>query len=149
MQHLRQLLEDLEMSWTMALVGAAIGIALTAAAYWAALYLVVRIPADYFSEERRRRLRRQHPLRRWSMTIAKNLAGVFVVILGAALTLPGVPGPGLLLIAIGVLLIDFPGKRRLEQRFIGHPRVLRAINGHRLRAGTPPLVMNPDEKSNA
>jgi hypothetical protein len=40
---------------------------------------------------------------------------------------------------IGLTLVDFPGKRRLERRLLRHPRVLRAINRLRARFDRPPL----------
>jgi hypothetical protein len=69
-----------------------------------------------------------------------------ILLLGIPLILPGVPGPGLVLIVIGVSLLDFPGKRRLEQRVVGRPRVLKAINALRARFGRPPLVVDGAEE---
>ena len=39
-------------------------------------------------------------------------------------------------------MLDFPGKRRLERRLIGRPRILRSINRLRARFNRPPLVMD-------
>ena len=44
-------------------------------------------------------------------------------------------------ILIGLMLIDLPGKRRLERKLVGRPRILRAINRLRKRFGSPPLVL--------
>jgi hypothetical protein len=49
------------------------------------------------------------------------------------------PGQGLLTILIALILLDFPGKRSLERRIIARPKVLRAVNGLRTKAGRPPL----------
>ena len=57
------------------------------------------------------------------------------------LTLPGVPGQGMLTILIGLMLLDVPGKRRLERRIVGRRRILQAINRLRKRFGRPPLVL--------
>ena len=46
---------------------------------------------------------------RWTGLILKNLLGVLLVILGGIMTLPGVPGPGILTILLGVMLLNFPG----------------------------------------
>jgi hypothetical protein len=78
--------------------------------------------------------------------ITKNIVGAVVVILGVLLSLPGVPGPGLLTIFVGFLLLDFPGKRRLEVWLLNRPKVLGPINRLRQRYGKPPLVL-PDGSS--
>ena len=41
--------------------------------------------------------------------IGKNMAGVLLVVLGILLSLPGVPGQGILTILLGIMLLDFPG----------------------------------------
>jgi len=73
----------------------------------------------------------QHPL----AAVAKNVAGVVLVLLGLVMALPGIPGQGILTMIVGLTLIDFPGKRGMERRLIGRPRILHAIN--RLRGGVP------------
>ncbi|OYV97228.1 MAG: hypothetical protein B7X11_06595 [Acidobacteria bacterium 37-65-4] len=45
---------------------------------------------------------------------------------------------------IGVSLIDFPGKHRLEARLVAQRMVLHAINAVRQRFGRPPLVLAPE-----
>src|SRR6476620_2309536 len=76
------------------------------------LGLVIALPATYFSKNRNI-IASRHPILRWLGLIAKNLLGVAIVVLGILLSLPGIPGQGLLTIVIGAMLIDFPGKRRL------------------------------------
>jgi len=53
----------------------------------------------------------------------------------------GIPGPGILMLVLGIMLLDFPGKRRLEQWLIRRPTVLSAMNRLRQRYGKPPLVV--------
>ena len=55
-------------------------------------------------------------------------------------SLPGVPGQGILTVVVGILLMDFPGKKRLERRIIGIPRVLEAINRLRRNRGREPMI---------
>jgi hypothetical protein len=62
-------------------------------------------------------------------------------VVGIVLTLPGVPGQGMLTILLGLMLLDVPGKRRLERRIVGRRRILKAINRLRKRFGRPPLVL--------
>jgi hypothetical protein len=44
------------------------------------------------------------------------------------------------------MLLNFPGKRALERKLVGRPRVLRAINGLRARFGKPGLVLDQELK---
>ena len=76
--------------------------------------------------------------------VAKNVLGLVFVVLGVIMAVPGVPGPGVLTVLLGVMMLDFPGKRDLEARFLGQPRVYSAVNALRARFGKPPLML--DEK---
>jgi hypothetical protein len=105
--------------------------------------VLVRLPADYFSAERRERLsttRRDGPLG-WLFLFAKNALGALFIVLGVAMLV--LPGQGLLTLLVALLLLDFPGKYRLERRIIGGPRVLGAINALRARWNKPPLEVPP------
>ena len=62
--------------------------------------------------------------------------------LGILLSLPGVPGQGILTILLGLIMLDIPGKRPLEARIIKRPAVLAAINGLRAKYNKPPLIMD-------
>ncbi len=104
----------------------------------AGVFVVVRLPEDYFVAPRR------PPPRHVALVLLKNLIGVAVVGVGILLSIPGVPGQGFLTILVGVLLIDFPGKFHLEQRVVGRPRILAALNRIRTRRGRPPLLPPPD-----
>jgi hypothetical protein len=74
--------------------------------------------------------------------VAKNLAGVVLVLLGILMAIPGVPGQGLLTALIGITLLSFPGKRRIERRFVRLPRLLGGINRLRARFDRPPLELD-------
>ena len=50
-----------------------------------------------------------------------------------------VPGQGLLTMAVGLMLSDFPGKYRLEQWLVSRASVWRSINWIRKRARREPL----------
>ena len=105
--------------------------------------LLVRLPATYFRHDRPRDLWvDQRPLVRWTGLVLKNLLGVLVVSLGALLSMPGVPGPGILTILLGVMLLDFPGKRRLELWLISRRPVLETLNRLRRRYGRPPFDLD-------
>ena len=57
-------------------------------------WILVRIPPDYFKGEKRTPLKKR-PL--W-MRILKNVGGVLLVAVGLVLSVPGVPGQGLLMV---------------------------------------------------
>jgi hypothetical protein len=107
--------------------------------------LIARMPPDYFVH---RILpddswRRQHPAVRLALKVLKNLLGLFLVILGLVLLLPGVPGQGLLTVLIGFTLLDFPGKRTLELWIVRSRPVFKAINWIRAKNHRPPLILPP------
>jgi hypothetical protein len=91
------------------------------------------LPADYL---RAGDVRARH----WTLRIVRNVAGVLLVAVGVVLSVPGVPGQGVLTILAGATLIDFPGRDRLVRALIGRPAVLRALNRLRARFGRPPLA---------
>jgi len=102
--------------------------------------LIIRIPADYFADARRHGPEpwsAGHPLVRWSLLIGRNLFGWVVIVLGIAMLV--LPGQGILTIVIGLMLINFPGKYRLERWVITRRHVLRSINGIRRHSGRAPL----------
>ncbi|MBA3256811.1 MAG: hypothetical protein H0T64_09210 [Pyrinomonadaceae bacterium] len=74
--------------------------------------------------------------------MGKNLLGVVLVVVGILLSLPGVPGQGILTILLGVMLLDFPGKPRLEHWLVSRPKILQAINRLRHRFSKPALVLD-------
>ena len=117
--------------WTLGLgavmlVGSVIGAAI----------VLVRLPADYFllSPESRPTRSRSG----WAWRIAKNLLGGLLLIAGIAMLF--LPGQGVLTILIGIMLLDFPGKRKFEMKLLRRPGVLSAINRLRARFGRQPIV---------
>lgn len=102
-------------------------------------WLVVRLPEDYFVTPRRQSwvVASGHPLVHWLTLIAKNALGC--LLLGAGVSMLVLPGQGLLTIVVGLLLIDFPGKYRLERWIVSRPAILRSLNWLRARRGHPPL----------
>ncbi|WP_437531254.1 hypothetical protein WME79_01800 [Sorangium sp. So ce726] len=122
----------------------AIGVGVCLASFIAGMALVavvlVRLPEDYLEREDQAPFLEGRPA--WVRVMArigKNLLGVMAVALGIVLSLPGIPGPGALVILIGVMLLDIPGKRRLERRLLGAPQVRAVADRVRARFGRPPL----------
>ena len=105
--------------------------------------ILVKIPADYFRESRSSKfLGKQSPVIRVLALIGKNIAGVLLVALGIVLSLPGVPGQGVLTILLGVMLLDFPGRRRFERWIVGSPKVFKAVNKLRQRFDKPSITLD-------
>lgn len=105
-------------------------------------FIMVRIPPDYFHKDRPRDLwSDRHPAVRFLGLFAKNLLGVVLVGLGILMSIPGVPGQGILTILLGIMLLDFPGKRTLEYKLVSRPQVLKTINRLRHRFGKPSLIL--------
>jgi archaellum biogenesis protein FlaJ (TadC family) len=108
--------------------------------------LVMLIPADYFTHQKRHRQARQsrHPLIQIIqiiLIIAKNLLGVLFVLAGLLMLV--LPGQGLMTLLIGIMFLDFPGKYRLERCLVSYPPIFRSINWLRQRTGRAPLNTPP------
>jgi hypothetical protein len=132
-----------DLSWGAGLGAFLAAVVLFVVANGLIVFLVVRMPATYFSGPPAGSSRGNRPRAiRWAKAIGKNLLGGLAVLGGVVLSLPGVPGPGLVLILIGLMLLDFPGKRRLVRRLVRNPSVLRTINWLRRRFGKPALVLD-------
>ncbi len=105
-------------------------------------FIMVKIPADYFKPDNPRTIMpNRHRAIRSLAILARNLLGAFLVLLGIVMSLPGVPGQGLLTILLGIMLLDFPGKRGLEYKLVSRPRVRDAINKLRRKFGKPALIL--------
>ncbi|HQX56803.1 MAG TPA: hypothetical protein PLP07_12815 [Pyrinomonadaceae bacterium] len=104
--------------------------------------VMVKIPPRYFAAHYERDFLPGSPwLVRWGAVILKNIFGVFLILLGIVLSLPGIPGQGILTILLGLIMLDIPGKRPIEARIIQRPTVLAAINKLRAKYNKPPLEM--------
>jgi len=73
--------------------------------------------------------------------IARNVVGWILVVVGLVLSLPGIPGPGILVLLIGLFLIDFPGKAKLQRKILSSPAVTRPANRLRRLFGKAPLEL--------
>jgi hypothetical protein len=106
-------------------------------------FILVKVPSTYFQQSHPREFWvERHPAIRWAGVIAKNLLGVVLVLLGILMSIPGVPGQGILTILLGIMLLDFPGKRALEYKIVSRPVVLERINRLRHRFSKAPLVLD-------
>jgi len=101
--------------------------------------LILMIPTDYFSNPKRRKsfLITKRPLLGVILLIVKNLIGLIFLIVGFLLLF--IPGQGILTILIGIILMNFPGKYRLERKLVQRPGVLQGINKIRKKFNRPLL----------
>ena len=67
----------------------------------------------------------------------KNLLGAALVVLGLLMLVT--PGQGQVTLLAGLLLMNFPGKYRLERAVVSREGVMRALNWFRRRSGRPPF----------
>ncbi len=101
--------------------------------------ILIRLPPDYFKNHHHKPwFANHHPVIRILGLVIKNIAGIIFLLAGFAMLF--LPGQGLLTMLLGFLFIDFPGKHRLEQKLIQHPKVLKAINALREKANKPPFT---------
>jgi len=121
---------------------AGVSVVMLAASVFVTGWYLLRLPDDYFVSTKRPLPLAGHPAPvRVAARIGRNLAGLALVILGVVLSLPGVPGQGILTILLGIILLDFPGKRRVERGIVRRGFVHRAINRLRSRFGRPPILV--------
>lgn len=121
-----------------------LAVALPALTFVLGMVVVVALPSDHFVRVRTTTgFWQRHVLLRVVVRAVRNGLGLLMVPLGIVMALPLVPGPGLLFILLGVSLLDFPGKRRMERRLFAYPRVLRAANRIRHWFSRPPIVTPP------
>ena len=132
----------LAISWSSILIGAALFVASFLINLAIVSFILVKLPADHFAKSRHRKfMEGYNPALRMAAAIGKNIGGVLLVALGIVLSLPGVPGQGLLTILLGIMLLDFPGKHRLEQKLLSRPSIVNTINGLRAKFGKVPLQL--------
>ena len=131
------------LTWQKVVVGALIFVGSFFVNLAIVSFILVKLPADHFSKSRKTKFwAGPRPAIHAAKVIGKNIGGVLLVALGIVLSLPGVPGQGLLTVLLGLMLLDFPGRHRLEQKLLSKPSIVNSINGLRKRFDKPPLELN-------
>ena len=102
-------------------------------------WFVAQIPEDYFMLSKRQtsKWQQQKPILRFIVVVAKNILGLSLIIGGLLMLV--LPGQGLLTIVTGLLLVNYPGKYKLEQKLVLMPSIYKALNWIRFKAKKPPL----------
>ena len=102
-------------------------------------WILIQIPSDYFSHKKRKKhlWGSYPPVIRLVLLLMKNILGFIFIISGIIMLL--IPGQGIITIIVGIILIDFPYKYKIEQWIISHPAILRSINQLRTKAKQSPI----------
>jgi hypothetical protein len=105
-------------------------------------WVVTRLPEDYFNHPEREswRASNSEPLLALLLGLLKNAVGAVLLCLGAIMLFT--PGQGILTILAGLLLMNFPGKFRLERWLVQRPGVLKSLNWLRTRRGKAPFRLS-------
>jgi UPF0716 family protein affecting phage T7 exclusion len=120
------------LTWSNVLIGVAIFLGSFFLNLAIVSAILVKLPADHFARNRKTKFwAGPRPALHAAKVIGKNLAGVLLVALGVVLSL-----------LLGLMLLDFPGRERLEQKLLSKHTIVNTINRLRGRFGKPPLVLN-------
>ena len=133
----------LALTWRSVLIGGLIFVGSFLLNLGIVSLILVKLPANHFSKNRKTKFwSGPRPALHAAAVIGKNIGGLLLVALGVVLSVPGVPGQGLLTILLGIMLLDFPGRQRLEQKLLSKPSIVNTINRLREKFGKPPLELN-------
>ena len=99
--------------------------------------IAARLPHDYLLRLSEGRVANESP-RHWAVTLVRNLGGGLLLLAGVLLV--PLPGPGVMVILVGLGLMDFPAKRRLMLHLVRRPSVLDPLNRLRRMFGQPDLL---------
>jgi hypothetical protein len=129
-------------TWQHAVLATAVSIALFIVSLIGVAYFLAQLPPTYFlSAQRNDLLEGRSWIMRTLATVVKNALGILLLIFGVIMAIPGVPGQGLLTILVGLVLVDFPGKRKLTLALLRRPLVLNSVNRLREKFSKPPLIV--------
>jgi len=132
-----------ELTWGKALIGILIFLGTFLANLALVSFILIKIPADYFKKNHKTQFWvGPNPALHAAKMIGKNILGVMLIVIGIILSIPGVPGQGLLTILLGVVLVDFPGKRRLERKLLSRQEIVKTIDRLRKKFDRPPLELD-------
>jgi len=100
--------------------------------------ILSRLPANYFQHDLEQVwMENYHPVLRKMGVICKNTVGLIFLLAGIAMLV--LPGQGILTMVIGMSLLDFPGKRKLEHKLLTQPMVFKTMNAIRIKCSKPPF----------
>jgi ABC-type multidrug transport system fused ATPase/permease subunit len=98
-------------------------------------WLVGKIPSDYFTNEIYDKNQDS-----FLVLLFKNILGVILLFLGFIMLFT--PGQGIITVLIALMIMQFPGKRKLEKKIIANKNVLKILNWLRSKNNKEPLKWN-------
>ena len=123
--------------------GALVGAVLFLVTFFGSLALtgavLVRLPPDFLVDGEPAAFDPLRP-KAFLLRLLRHVTGILLILIGLVLSVPGVPGQGVLTIIAGLFISELPGTRALLRRMLRSPRVLSAVNRLRARYKHPPLV---------
>lgn len=114
---------------------AVLGLILLITSLVATPWLISRLPSDYLQRAGKRG--RPTGIFRTIVYFIRATLGLILIILGFILMLT--PGPGLVVLIVGISLAEFPGKDKLLVMIATQPNVLKSLNWMRTRRGKQPF----------
>jgi hypothetical protein len=105
--------------------------------YLFSLILFVGLPDDYLVRVSVGRNKDSAP------KTGKKILGAGIFLLGLVLSIPGIPGPGFVLVGFGLVLMGVVQPKSYVGFLLRHPGVLDRINNIRYRFGRLPLRRPP------
>ena len=102
---------------------------------------IIAIPSDYFINKKRVSALRDSSILLWVFyKIFKNIIGYIFIAIGLlALVLPG---QGILMILIGLMMSDYPKKFNLEKKIIKINTVRKGVNWIRIKSNVEKIKLN-------
>ncbi|HIM54222.1 MAG TPA: hypothetical protein EYH12_02800 [Psychromonas hadalis] len=98
--------------------------------------LLGKIPQDYFVHTNQHKVEINHPSH-LIIVVIRSLVGFVLLIAGIIMLVT--PGQGIISILLGLFLMEFPGKRKLELKLINHEPTFKALNWLRGKANKDPF----------
>lgn len=102
--------------------------------------IIVRLPVDYFSEIKRHKTDSRRPAIKILSIIIKNISGGILLLAGLVMLFT--PGQGLITLLTGIMIMNYPGKYKLERWLIIRFHLLTPINWYRARHDRKPLTIS-------
>ncbi len=99
-------------------------------------FLLGKIPQEYFVHTNQHKVEINH-LGHLVVVIIRTLIGFVLLVAGIIMLVT--PGQGIISILLGLFLMEFPGKRKLELKIINHEPTFKALNWLRSKVNKPPF----------
>lgn len=106
-------------------IGVGLSVVLCIAGIAVAPSVIARLPVDFFT-------RRNHKSSLWL-----NITGWVLIVAGIAMMI--LPGPGAMVLLVGIVFADFPGKRRFLLWVLSMGTIFARLNRIRAKRGKRPL----------